>query len=140
MLSLPPFVRSALPPWLLRAFGVSDFGGRKGSSIINRRTPEQRAAWETYDSLNGDPNAVINLPTFDSNGARRVVRTSVAQLAVLSPDHVARKQGLERALAAFTGPGWYVDRKLPESDKGAILTGQWRGNRGSLEQIGRAHV
>ncbi len=131
--SLACRVQSVLPGWLLRAFRVPSDLCTKAPGV-QRKTKEQVEAWETYDNLNGDPDTTIVLPTYDRNGNRQNVRTSVAKLSLLSPDHAARKQNLINAMEALIEPGWFSRTKLPESDRGAVLTGSWRGTRGSLER------
>lgn len=100
---------------------------------VSSDADDVRRAHELYDNLHGDPETLITLPTYDRDGKRTDVRTSVARLSLLSNDHASRKRELEEALRVFTESGWFSERKLPESERGLILTGNWP-NRGYQER------
>lgn len=127
-------IKSVIPGWLLRAFRVPSDTCTRVPGVTAATTLDQRQAWETYDNLNGDPDRTVSLPMYDRSGNRRVVNTSVTQLSLLSADHASRKRALETALETFVSNGWFVRSKLPESERGAMLVGSWRGVRGSLER------
>jgi len=126
--------KSVVPAWILRALHATDSCAARDASVYRAPTSEQTAAFQLYDRLNGTPDTLITLPVVGRDGRTRNTTTSVAALSLLAPDHEARKRAMETTVDAMVRDGWFSRTKLPENERAAILTGQWRGNRGSLER------